>query len=302
MDGVTVGLKDREQAQDVARPPEGGEERVGADSPAPGGHRPDAGAQVVDPFVDPANGDHGTPPGAVDYLGELTRATAQCGGVVVEVDQVGQMAQDQADANDGKRSTGRRATSLGEQVQQRAEEDDPQDDVVEELLRSHGHYGDGARHATPGECLVRDDESADAAHGEDAAGGEAGERDAQHEPQAELRAQRVEDEARETGVAEERGHLEEHGQPEEPVVALEHEGEGVGRLCDLGQQEVERHAQDGEHQEGSQCPADAGTSAARSLVSGGTDGVSTSRPCGTSPTCTAGCAVREDGSSQHGIT
>ena len=138
------------------------------------------------------------------------------------------------------------AATARHEVDQRAEEDEPEHDVDEELLRGDGDHGDAAGHVALGQRLVRDDEPADAADGEQSAGGESGEVDAQDEPERHVRLQQVEDEAREVGVAQERHDLGEEGHSQPGVVGVEDEREGVGCADQLGQQEVKTHRQDGE--------------------------------------------------------
>ena len=125
-------------------------------------------------------------------------------------------------------------------------EEDPQDHVVEELLRRDGHEDDAVRHLVLHQRVVGDHPAADTAGGEDVAHGEAAERDRPHLAQAHADVEHAQDVAEEVGVAGQRGDLERDGGRQQHVARVRDVLDGRLRVDELRQQQVQRQHDDRE--------------------------------------------------------
>ncbi len=178
---------------------------------------------------------------------ELGDADAQSCGVVVEVDAVQGQPQQQTDEDDPDDVAGDGvAAACDDQVDQSQGEEEPQDHVVEELLRGDGHEDEAVRHAVLQQGVVGDDPAADSAGREDVAHGEAAEGDREDLVEAQVDVEHAQDVAEQVRVAEERHDLQKDGHDEQHIAGVGDVFQSRLRVDDTWQQEVQRRHDDGE--------------------------------------------------------
>ena len=188
----------------------------------------------------------------VDDSGDMSHPAACLGAVVVEVDAVPGAAEQHSDQHDGRAVGPHRTAAVAHQDEHGDEEEHPQHDVVEELLRGDRHEDEAVRHVLAAQGVVAHDPAADAAGREDVADGQAAEGDAHHLAQAHANGEHVQQVAEEVGVADQGHDLEEQCAREQGPVGVAHQVERFASADEPGEQKVESEDDDDEEDDSTQ--------------------------------------------------